>query len=253
MIEDPMLLWAIVGGASGMILGLAGTGGGVIALPLLMTLGGYDVKTASAYGLLSLSVAAALNWMIRRHDTHYLIVAVLVLMAAPVAYVATPLKALSPEWVIVVLLNLTCLFSLYSLWVLRKAKDQGEVRPLSYQLKTATIGGIFTGFLSTMTGLGGGVVVIPWLTGITRLSFPQALACSLLTICLIAPFAASRQVDINLTPGAWMSLVGGVCLTAFLVKKVTSRIPAPTMTVINKLSLTIVTLCTMGRTLWTLF
>ena len=44
MIEDPVLLWALVGTAAGILLGIAGTGGGVIAIPILMTFGGYDIK-----------------------------------------------------------------------------------------------------------------------------------------------------------------------------------------------------------------
>ena len=92
----------------------------------------------------------------------------LILCAGTIAFLAAPLKTLSPHWLVSVLLNLTCAFSLYSLWVLRKPEDPGEKRPLPYQLKTASVGGMLTGFLSTMTGLGGGVVIIPWLTGITR-------------------------------------------------------------------------------------
>ena len=253
MIEDPLLLWAIVGGASGMILGLAGTGGGVIAIPLLMSLGGYDIKTASAYGLLSLSVGAILNWFIRRKNTLYPVAAVLILVAGAVAYLVVPLKIMAPEWVIICLLNIACLFSLYSLWILRKPEDLGEMRPLAYRLKTATVGGIMTGFLSTMTGLGGGVVIIPWLTGIVRLSFAQALACSLLTISVIAPFSAWRQIDIALTPGMWFSLIGGVCLASLLIKKVTSYIPPGHMTLIHKLSLTGVLCFSIYKTMWVLF
>lgn len=145
MIEDPIFLWAIVGGASGMILGIAGTGGGVIAIPLLITLGGYDVKTASAYGLLSLSVGAALNWFIRRKDTLYPVAAALIFVAGSVAYLIAPLKTITPEWGIIGLLNVTCLFSLYSLWMLRKIEDPGEIRPLSYRLKTAGVGGGWQG------------------------------------------------------------------------------------------------------------
>ena len=204
---DPTLLWAIVGGASGIVLGLAGTGGGVISIPILMTLGGYDIKEASAYGLLALTVGAALSWFIQRKNTLYAVSAVLIIFAGAIAFIAAPLKAISPHWLVNVLLNLACAFGLYSLWILRKPEDPGEERPLSYRLKTATIGGVITGFLSTMTGLGGGVVIIPWLTGITRLRLEQAMACSLLTIAVTAPISAWRQGKIDLASGEWLALV----------------------------------------------
>ena len=59
IIENHIFLWAMVGAASGTVLGLAGTGGGVIAIPILMAFGGYDIKEASGYGLLALTVGGS--------------------------------------------------------------------------------------------------------------------------------------------------------------------------------------------------
>ncbi len=253
IIKDPTLLWTIVGSASGLILGLAGTGGGVISIPILMAFGGYDIKEASAYGLLALMVGAALSWVIQRKNTVYPISAVLVLFAGIVAFIAAPLKVISPPWLVNILLNLTCLFSIYSLWVLRKPEDPGEDRPLAYRLKTATLGGILTGFLSTMTGLGGGVVIIPWLTSITRLRFDQAMACSLLTIALTAPVSAWQQEKFDLTRGQWVGLAGGILVMSLMVKKCTTYISPPHMILVRKLTLTGVILLSMMRTLSVLF
>lgn len=249
VITDPNLLWALVGGASGIILGLAGTGGGVIAIPILMAFGGYDIKEASAYGLLALTVGAAISWFIQRKNTLYPISAVLIVFAAIIAFVSAPLKSLSPHWLVNVLLNLTCLFAMYSLWVLRKPEDPGEDKPLSYRLKTATIGGMITGFLSTMTGLGGGVVIIPWLTGISRLRFDQAMACSLLTIAVTAPISAERQGKFDLTLGSWMSLIGAIIVATILVKKLLVYVPPSHIILVRKLALTGVILISMMRTL----
>lgn len=253
IIENPILLWLIVGGASGMILGIAGTGGGVISIPILMALGGYDIKSASAYGLLALSVGAALSWFIQRKNTLYPIAAILIIFAGAIAFIAAPLKALSPHWVVNVLLNVTCAFSLYSLWVLRKPDDPGEIFPMSYRLKTASIGGMITGFLSTMTGLGGGVVIIPWLTGITRLRFEQAMACSLLTIAVTAPISAWRQEKFDLTLTEWLALGGGILMTSLIVQTFVKRIQPMQLILIRKLTLTGVIFISMIRTLSELF
>lgn len=252
-IEDPILLWTIVGTASGIILGLAGTGGGIISIPMLMVFGGYDIKEASAYGLLVLTTGAALSWFIQRKNTIYPIAAVLIVFAAITAFISAPLKALSPPWLISVLLNLTCIFSIYSLWVLRKPEDPGEYRPLSYRLKTSTVGGMITGFLSTMTGLGGGVIIIPWLTGIARIRFEQAMACSLLTIALTAPISAWRQGKVDLTMEGWFGLAAGIIVAALIVKKLSGYIPPLHMILVRKLTLTGVILLSMMRTLAILF
>jgi len=250
---DPIILWAIVGGASGLILGIAGTGGGVISIPILMAFGGYNIKEASGYGLLALTVGAALSWFIQRKNTLYPVSAVLILFAGVVAFIAAPLKAMSPHWVVNILLNITCLFSMYSLWVLRKPEDPGEEKPLKFRLKTATVGGMITGFLSTMTGLGGGVVIIPWLTGITRLRFEQAMACSLLTIAVTAPISAWRQGKIDLTVEEWLALGGGILIASFIIKKALTFIPPLHLVLVRKLTLTGVIILSMSRTLADLF
>lgn len=248
-IENSILLWVIVGSASGIILGIAGTGGGIIAIPILMALGGYNVKEASAYGLLSLGVGAVLAWFIQRKHTLYPITAVLIFFAGIMAFLTAPLKAISPHWLVIILLNTACVFSLYSLWILRKPEDLGENRPLGYQLKTATIGGIITGFLSTMTGLGGGVIIIPWLTGITRIRFDQAIACSLLTIAITAPISAWRQNKVDLIMGEWLALGGGIIIASLIIRKLISYVPPPHLVLIRKLTLTGVIFLSMTRTL----
>lgn len=252
IIENHVLLWGLVGIASGFVLGLAGTGGGVIAIPILMAFGGYDIKEASGYGLLALTVGTTVSWFIQRKNTIYPLAGVLIFCAATFAFLTAPLKAISPHWLINALLNLTCLFSLYSLWVLRKPEDPGENRPLPYQLKTASLGGAITGCLSTMTGLGGGVVIIPWLTGITRIRFEKAMACSLLTIAVTAPISAWRQQTFNLGLGEWIALTVAIICASLLVKKLTSRISPPHLVLVRKLALTGVIFIAMMKTLATL-
>lgn len=253
MIEDPVLLWSLVGTAAGILLGIAGTGGGVISIPILMTFGGYDIKEASAYSLLALTIGASISWFFQRKNTLYPVAAILILCAGIFAFISAPLKAISPSWLINVLLNLTCLFSLYSLWVLRKPEDTGEVRSTMYRIKTASIGGAITGFLSTMTGLAGGVVIIPWLTGVTRLIFDQAMACSLLTIAATAPLSAWRQGNININTESWISLIVTLFIASFIVKKLTSPISHRQMLFVRKLALTGVIIVSMMRTLAALF
>lgn len=248
-VEYPILLWTIVGAASGIVMGLAGTGGGVISIPILMTLGGYDVKEASGYGLLALTVGATLTWLVQRKHTIYSITAVLVVFSGTMAFLTAPLKAISPHWIVTSFLNLTCLFSLYSLWTPRKPEDRGEISPFFYRLKTASIGGIITGFLSTMTGLGGGVVIIPWLTSITRIRFENAMACSLLTIAITAPISAWRQKTVDLALQEWIALIISILVVSFITKKLLTHLPSAQLILVRKLTLTGVIFTAMIRTL----
>lgn len=249
VIGDNIMLWGCVGLASGSILGLSGSGGAVVAIPILMTFGGYDVKEATGYGLLALSLAAAISWFFQRQSTHYPVTGMLIFFAAVIAFLSAPLKEMSPHWLITALLNLACSFGLYSLWVLRKPDDPGEKKSLSFQLKTATVGGMMTGLLNTMTGLGGGVFIIPWLTGVTRLRFEQAMACSLLTVAITAPVSAWRQGIANLGWGEWLALFVMVILASLSVKKILTFVPHHQAAIIRKLVFTGVIMVTMLRTL----
>jgi uncharacterized membrane protein YfcA len=124
---------------------------------------------------------------------------------------------------------------------------------MTFRLKTASAGGAIMGFFSTMTGLGGGVVIIPWLTGITRLAFDQSMACSLLTIAATAPLSAWRQGNINISTESWISLIVTLIITSFIVKKLTSSVPHLHMILVRKLTLTGVIIISMMRTLAVLF
>ncbi len=249
VIENHILLWTIVGCASGIILSLAGTGGGVISIPIFMTFGGYDIKEATSYSLLALATGAALSWFVQRKNTIYPIAVVLIFFAGTVAFFTAPLKTLSPHWLVTVLLNVNCIFAIYSLWILQKPEDLGEDRPLSYRLKTSTIAGILTGLSSSMTGLGGGFVIIAWLTGITRLRFNHAIACSLLTIAVTAPISAWRQGKIDLVMGEWVALTGGILVTALIVQQLIKHISLPGLVLVRKITLTAVISISMMRTL----
>jgi uncharacterized membrane protein YfcA len=252
MIVDPLLLWAVVGSAMGTILALAGTGGGIVTIPILMIYGGYDIKQASAYGLLALTVGAGLAWVIQRKNTLYPITGVIIFFAGLMAFISAPLKAMSPHWLVSIMLNLTCLFALYSLWFLQTVENGDIILPTSYRIKTAALCGTITGFLSMMTGLGGGVVIIPWLIGITKISFEQAMACSVLSIAVTAPISAWGQGSVDLAYGEWVALIGALLVTSLCIKQLLTWGLPSHMLLVRKITLTAVIIFSMTRTLWDL-
>jgi uncharacterized membrane protein YfcA len=236
LIEDPFILWPLVGIVSGIILGLAGAGGGLIGIPMLIYLGGYGIKDATGYGLWGVSLGAATAWFVQRHNTEFTTGLILTTFSLLFAYLIVPLKEASPQWVIIILLNGACLVSIYSLWIHKTKVVKSQESPSSAK---SALGGAIAGFLSTMTGLGGGVIMIPWMTTIGKLKLVNATATSLMVIAITAPFsiwAQGRMDDIDAEYIVLLTI--GVVAASLITKQVIARVPKTKMDMMRKSVLT---------------
>lgn len=231
MTLDPFLLWPFVGIVSGIVLGIGGAGGGLVSIPMLIYFGGYGVKDATGYGLWCVSFGSIFAWYVQRHNTQFTTGIVLTVSAMCVALISAPLKAISPYWVIILLLNTACLVSLYNLWFQKPT----EPRDRTVHPYKAAFGGATAGFLNTMTGLGGGVIMIPWMVKVGRLKLKQASATSLLVISLTAPFSlwAQGRVD-DIDPVYIALLICGVAMASVLTKLLLSKVHGDRMNFLRR-------------------
>lgn len=237
LIEDPFILWPLVGIISGIILGLAGAGGGLIGIPMLIYLGGYGIKDATGFGLWGVSLGAATAWFVQRHNTEFTTGLILTTFSLLFAYLIVPLKEASPQWVVIILLNGACLISLYSLWVY-KSKILKSQEERASPAKSA-LGGAIAGFLSTMTGLGGGVIMIPWMTTIGKLKLAEATATSLMVIAITAPFSIWAQGRMDDIDAKYIILLTtGVVAASLITRQIIARAPKTKMDAIRKSILT---------------
>ena len=81
-----MLSWVFLGGVVGMLLGLTGAGGSIIALPLLQFLMEMSVHEASVAVLPIVGVAALLSVFPQRRHVHMRLAAVVLGVSMPVTY-----------------------------------------------------------------------------------------------------------------------------------------------------------------------
>ena len=92
------------------------------------------------------------------------------------------------------------------------------------------LAGIAFGALTTLTGLGGGVLIIPLLITVFHLSYEEALPSSLLLIFLISLSSFVLQFfkrgSEGMKRGDILFLFIGTLLASVLVKKLTAKIPA---------------------------
>jgi uncharacterized membrane protein YfcA len=215
MSDLTLLLALSLGSIVGLVLGLTGAGGSIIAVPLLMTGLGWPLATAAPVALLAVASSAICGtysaWKLSyvRYRAA-LLMAALGVLTAPVGIVVA--GNIRPE-------NMTLIFAIVMvvvasrMWMqtLRLPEDTTVLRakvhgdgprsrgplcrldretgrilwtPLSVTLMSVV--GAVTGFLSGLLGVGGGFVIVPSLRGASELSMHSAVATSLMVIALIS-------------------------------------------------------------------
>lgn len=199
-----MLLSAALGALVGIIMGLTGAGGGILAVPMLVFGLGLTVAQAGPIGLLAVGAAATLGagLGLRRSIVRYR-AAVLV---ATVGIIVAPLGVSLAHRLDTRLLSM--LFAGVLVWVAYKSfrgvADEHPSREVVGEppckrftatgrfawttpcAAVLTVTGGLAGLLSGMLGIGGGFVMVPALQRFTDLETRSIVATSLTVISLVS-------------------------------------------------------------------
>lgn len=221
----------------GLSLGLLGSGGSILTVPVLVYLFGQDEKTAIAGSLLVVALiaaaGAALQARHRRVDW------------GAVAWFGVPgmasasLGALAGSAVApgVQMLAFAAIMLAASAMMLRPATAPGEAaarpegRPADRwpALLAAGLGvGVLTGFV----GVGGGFLIVPALVAVLRMPMPRAVGTSLVIIALNAATGFLAHVprllagELRLDPGVLALLVGLGIAGSIAGGAIGARLPA---------------------------
>ncbi len=229
-----------IGLAAGLMSGMFGVGGGTVIVPLLVLLLGFDQRLAAgtslaaivplaSVGVISYAASGAVGW-----------IAALILAAGAVVGAQLGTRLLprlsqnALRWGFVVFLIVV----IVGLFLVIPSRD-AQVE-LTWYLILGLVGlGLFTGFVAGLIGVGGGVVVVPFLMLVFGTSDLEAKGTSLM---MMIPTALSgtignlrhRNVDlpaaaaiggaacVTTALGAWLAtvvdpLTGNVLFAAYLV------------------------------------
>lgn len=195
----------------GLIMGLTGAGGGMLALSALVLLLDWNMQIATPVALMAVTAGAYIGGIdgLRKKLVRYRAALLMALTGAPMAvagvYVA---RMVSQKW-------LMLCFALVLIWVATRLIKQNRLLPkdeeerhvlarlnpvtgrFDWVMNTvsviASIGGT-AGFMTGLLGVGGGFVIVPLLRHYSNVSMHAAVATSLLVIALVGTVGVSTAL-----------------------------------------------------------
>ena len=229
----------IIGALIGLVLGLTGAGGSVMAVPLLMGGLGLGLSMSAGLSLGAVASAAAFGVLMRLRQNQIVwpLVAVTGVGGMLLAPVGQWLANRLPEAALVVAFALLVAVIGLRMWqqadrdpestrVLRagtehEARQAGVSCELSPSgrfewrwpcMQRLLLAGALTGLLSGLFGVGGGFVIVPMLILVSGLSMRQAVATSLAVIVLISSAGFASFLWQQSLPALFWPLAGGALL-----------------------------------------
>lgn len=185
----------IAGLATGMLLGVFGSGGSIITMPALMFLADIDPKSAIAMSLGIVAITAAItalqHW--RRGNVNLKITAIFGLFGVIGTYLGARLGVVTP---VAIQLGLFALVMYAAAWKMLKPKREHKSVGAAATVGCAdgfcdasdyvhiAIHGIVVGVLTGVVGVGGGFLIVPALVLLSGLPMRQAVGTSLAIVTL---------------------------------------------------------------------
>ena len=238
-----------IGVPVGLIMGLTGAGGGMLALSALVLLLDWNMHIATPVALMAVTAGAYIGGIdgLRKKQVRFRAAFLMAATGAPMAaagvYVA---RMVSEKWLLV------C-FAFVLVWVAmrliarnkqnRFAPHEEEDRMVVARLNPATgrfdwtvhtatviasIGGT-AGFMTGLLGVGGGFVIVPLLRHYSNVSMHAAVATSLLVIALVGTVGVGTAIlhganlPVEFTAAFIASTVIGMLIGRRLVTHLSSR------------------------------
>lgn len=237
---EPSALAVAVGSLVGLSLGVTGSGGSLIAIPLLVYALGTSVQEAVSLSLALVAAAACLGAIEAFQSGLVKVKAALLLSGTGMigGWVGAAGHRLVREEITLVLFGVLMIVAAGQMWwrtTLREDSEEGSICadlfPRTCWVKVSGIG-LVVGLLTGFFGVGGGFVIVPALTLLLGFPMRVAVGTSLLIIMLIAltgVAAYARLVPLDLRglsfliAGAIIGMVAGRQVSRALSPRLLTR------------------------------
>lgn len=250
------MLMIFCGLSVGLLLGLTGGGGGIIALPILMFFLGYSFDEAKPIALCAIALSASWGAVLglKQGIIRYRAAIYMALTGLCFIPIGLAIANVIPLSFMLFIFTSFLMYSSLQMW-LKANKSESvfmishavpcQINPITGQLcwttpcfKRMSLLGGSSGMLSGLLGIGGGIVIVPGLKSISDVDLRSIVATSLMVIALISIFTMSvmayhgQTIQINSYPFIVMTLIGlilGRRLIHFISPAVLQRLCASLM------------------------
>lgn len=225
---DPtqLIILAFLGLFGGVLAGLVGVGGGIVFVPALIYVAGWDITDAVAASLVIIifsSISGTLRNLRSENSVDWRTTALLSSTVAPSALIGVAIGRVAPE-VVVELVFATLLIAL----AYPTAKGRGDLDGTRRRLHPALVlvAGVGIGALSGLVGVGGGVLMVPLMVIGLGLRTKVAIATSLAVVLFVGIVGAAGYFATGFDRFAeLLPLVVGCIVGAWLGVKLRDLLP----------------------------
>lgn len=230
----------------GVSLGLIGSGGSILTVPILVYIMGVEPMLATAYSLFIVGSTALVGGIQNAFQKQVDFKTLLIFGAPSILSVYATRKWLMPlipdpvltmgDFALTKSIALMLLFAvimiLASLSMIRTPKaaqtETNEEAPLTYNYPLILLEGTLVGVLTGLVGAGGGFLIIPALVLLAKMPMKRAVGTSLFIIAtksligFIGDLQGSEIIDWRLLGGFTLFAVVGIFIGILLSKKIPS-------------------------------
>lgn len=216
------MIHASIGLIVGIIMGLTGAGGALVSIPLFMQLLDTSLKDATILSLVAVLFGTGINLLGLIKKIEAKIVFSFFIFGSLANYLTLPLKTMLPE---IAIASILALIGVYSIWSVWRGNVTTTTTPKTSGLLKMALTGLVLGIVTTLTGLGGGVILVPILITFFAKTYEEALPSSLATIFLISSVSLILQMKTGLELIALHELgyIGLGAIIAFVTLKALMR------------------------------
>lgn len=233
-----MFLTVVFGVVIGLVLGLLGAGGSILAVPALVYGVGQSLHTAipTALAVVALSSLGGLVPGQRRAAVRWPVALVFGAAGTPAAFAGAALGRLLPQrWL---LLAFAALMVIVAVRMLRGGNERtGACRTreggINWRtcLPRSVLAGAVVGALTGLFGVGGGFVIVPALTLLLGLEAQQAIATSLVVILInsVAGLAAHAGAANGIDYATLLVFAGTSLVVSVLAARTAAKLNSSTV------------------------